>query len=131
VTEDGWGSLREALAADVRRVSDRLRGLSVARLAGPVTPSAHGWPDYGSAARGARAVAQELADAAGALEAAADGVPYERRVLPVLSDLAAGEQVAVTGHDLLAALDLSAPDPPLRQAVEHAVAALADLRRRL
>ena len=61
--------------------------------------------------------------------------------LPVLSDLAVGDQVAVTGHDLLAALDLVGPAVPVwtsgseRQPAEHAVRAawrvLRDVRRRL
>jgi hypothetical protein len=141
VTEPGWGSLRDELAADVRRVSDRLRGLSTARLAAPPAPSADGWPAHDSCAQAGRAVAQELADVALALDAAADDVPYERRDLPVLSDLAAGDVIALVGHDLLAAMDRTGPDTPLRlgthvqqpaqHGVEHAARALADLRRRL
>jgi len=141
VTEPGWGSLRDELAADVRRVSDRLRGLSPARLAGPPAPSADRWPTYGSCAQAARTVAQDLVDAAIALEAAADREVNEGRDLPVLSDLAAGDQVAVTGHDLLAAMGRTGPDTlvwfrtsdqaPARRGVEHAAQALADLRRRL
>ena len=67
--------------------------------------------------------------------------------LPVLSDLAVGDQVAVTGHDLLAALDRVPPGTPVRstslvrtstdgtrtaeQAVRAAARVLTDVRRRL
>jgi hypothetical protein len=37
---DPWAGVREELAADVRRVSDRLRSLSATRLAGAPGPSA-------------------------------------------------------------------------------------------
>jgi hypothetical protein len=117
---DPWAGLREELSADVRRVSDRLRSLSATRLAGPPGPSADGGPPFVSRAQAGRAAAAELARAATALEAASGrpdlGLPAQPRPvpeLPVLSDLAVGDQVAVTGHDLLAALDLVGPDAPV------------------
>lgn len=135
--------VREELAADVRRVADRLRGLSQARLAEAATPHA-------SRAVGARRAAQALADAAqGIEERAGAGEPTWRHV-PELTDFAVGDQVAVTGHDLLAALDEAlggAPDATpaepavqvwtrggrssLAEVVRGAAAQLADLRRSL
>ena len=122
--EEGWAPLADELAADVRRVADRLRTLSAARLAGPPAPPEGLMPPYDSRAQAARAAAQTMADAAAALESAA-----------------AGDQVAVTGHDLLAALELVPPDTdvywdvlehgPARHQVEQAARLLADVRRRL
>lgn len=139
--DDDWAPLRAGLAADVRRVSDRLRSLSAARLAGPPGPPADGMPPYASRAQAARAAAQALADAAGAFEAAAAGGGPVGRLLPELADFAAGDQVAVTGNDLLAALDLVGPgdevsfgevDPgPARLGVARAARVLADVRLRL
>ena len=140
--DQGWGLLAEELAADVRRVADRLRTLSAARLAGPAAPPEDGMPPYGSRAQAARAVAQVMADAATALESAAAGGGWvEWRPLPELADFAVGEQVAVTGHDLLAALALVPPGTdvwwdvydhgPARPGVERAARLLADVRRRL
>jgi hypothetical protein len=148
--EDPWAVLREALAADVRRVSDRLRSLSATRLASPPGPSPDGGPLFASRAKAGRAAAAELARAATALEAASGrpdlGHPAQSRQvpdLPVLSDLAVGDQVAVTGHDLLAALDLVGPAVPVstsadenrtrtaEQIVRAAAQSLTDVRRRL
>ena len=122
---------RTGLAADVRRVSDRLRTLSAARLSAPPGPSVAGGPDHPSRAGAGRHAAQLMADAAADLEAAVEGVPPERRTLPVLPDLAVGDQVAVTGHDLLAALDAAGPLSSAGQTVRDAATALADVRRRL
>lgn len=138
-----WGRLADELAADVRRVSARLRGLSQARLAGPPRPPEVSEPlsrAYESCAEAGRAAAQALADTAAALEAAATGAPLVRRRLPRLSDFAVGDQVAVTGHDLLAALVQVEPDRELgvgtvRISAAEDVAAtgrqLADVRRRI
>ena len=132
----GWpAGLRDELDADVRRVSDRLRSLSQAKLAAPVG-------GFSSRADGARKVAQVLAEAAqGVEERGAAAEPAWRRV-PQLSDFAVGDQVAVVGHDLLAALDSVAPgddvwsrgQPSRRTAlsvVTAAAAELATLRRLL
>ena len=138
-----WDGLRDEIAADVRRVSDRLRTLSATRLASPPAPPARpdeggAGEDHASRAAAGRALAQRLADAAADLEAAAAGVEPGRRPLPELPDLSVGDQVAVTGHDLLAVLDLAGPDPPVgtggrraAEAVRAAARALMDVRRRL
>jgi hypothetical protein len=141
VPEEGWGALADELAADVRRVADRLRTLSAARLAGPPAPPEDRMPPYRTRAQAARGAAQAMADAASALESAAVGGWVEGRPLPELADFAVGEQVAVTGHDLLAALTLVSPDQevwfgvydraPARLGVEQAARLLADVRRRL
>jgi hypothetical protein len=140
---DPWEPLRSELAADVRRVADRLRSMSQARLAGLPAPPEDRMPPYGSRAQAARAVAQVMADAAAALESAGPGVVRSLgwQPLPELADLAVGDQVAVTGHDLLTALDLASPDAdvlsdvlehgPARSLVEQAALLLADVRRRL
>ena len=140
--EEGWAPLADELAADVRRVADRLRTLSAARLAGPPASPEGLMPPYGSRARAARAAAQTMANAAAALEnAAAGGGGFQWQPLPELADFAVGDQVAVTGHDLLAALELVPPDTdvywdvlehgPARHQVEQAARLLADVRRRL
>jgi hypothetical protein len=142
VPDEGWAPLADELAADVRRVADRLRTLSAARLAGPPAPPEDGMPPYRSRAQAARGAAQAMADAAAALEtAAAGGGGFQWQPLPELADFAVGDQVAVTGHDLLAALELVPPDTdvycdvlehgPARHQVEQAARLLADVRRRL
>jgi hypothetical protein len=142
VPDEGWALLADELAADVRRVADRLRTLSAARLAGPPAPPEDGMPPYPSRAQAARGAAQAMANAAAALESAAVGGGWvEGRLLPELADFAVGEQVAVTGHDLLAALTLVSPDEevwfgvydraPARLGVQQAARLLADVRRRL
>lgn len=136
-----WGGLPDDLAADVRRVADRLRTLSAARLAGPLTAPPAGWsPDTTRAAAG-RVAAGRLAAAAEALEAAAAGRQPVERPLPRLGDFAVGDQVAVTGHDLLAAIPAVDPGGGVwlessrrttaRQAVSDAAKVLADVRRSL
>jgi len=40
-----WGGLPDDLAADVRRVADRLRTLSAAQLAGPLAAPPAGWSE--------------------------------------------------------------------------------------
>ena len=99
--------LRAALAIEVERIADRLRGLSQARLTESV-------PGHASRADAARSTAQALADAAARIEserateppsAAGPKHPAPRlRSLPTLTEFAAADQVAVTGHDLIAAL---------------------------
>ena len=115
---DDWpGAVRAQIEADVRRVAERLRTLSEAQLAAEAPP-------YPSRAAGGRAVAQVLAEAAQAVEERGSGVQPHWRALPVGSDFAVGDQVAVTGHDLLALLPApiaSAPSPPT--ASDHAAPA--------
>lgn len=80
----------DRLADEVERLADRLRALSDVRLARPLPP-------HPSRADAARAVAQLLADRAAQLEG------RQPRELPRLPDLAVGDQVAVTGTDLVLA----------------------------
>ena len=91
----------------MRRVSDRLRTLSATRLAAPPVRPPDGGPDHASRAAGRPGRRQLLAARPRTLEAAGSscrgGGPRAPH-LPVLPDLAVGDQVAVTGHDLLAAL---------------------------
>ena len=61
----------------------------------------------------AHAVAQRLADAAAGVEARTEPGPPLRRPVPVLTVFAVGDQVAVTGSDLAAALRGLEPDAPV------------------
>lgn len=80
---------QEQVRTELDRVVDRLRTMPLARLDAP-------WPPYATRADGARALAQRLADRAADL----GGAP--RRVVPDVGAAAVGDQVAVTGADLLA-----------------------------
>jgi len=101
--DDGWpGAVRAEIEADVRRVAERLRTLSEAQLAAAAPP-------YSSRAAGARTVVQTLADAAQALEERDSGAEPHWRDVPALPDLSVGDQVALTGNDLLAQLPPSTP----------------------
>lgn len=101
---------RAALAAEVARVTDRLRGLALDRLARA--------DDAGvSPAERARATAQVLADLA------ASSAGREPRVVPELAPHAAADQVAVTAGDVLAEGD--------EAALREALATLVELRRAL
>lgn len=77
----------ERLILEASRTCDRLRSLSLVRLAAPL-------PDGRSRARAAFDLAQELADASFALA----GRPG--RALPDLADHAAGDVLAVCAQDL-------------------------------
>jgi hypothetical protein len=107
VDEASWPvSLLESVAADVSRVADRLRSMSEARLAAPV-------PGYPSRAAAGRAVSQAAALAGqGVEECMSPGEPSWREV-PALSDFVVGDQVAVTGRDLLAAVGGVQPTQPV------------------
>jgi hypothetical protein len=94
-----------SLRRDVETLADRLRHLAPARLS-PVA-----------------AVARGHVRTLAALALEAEGLPA--RPLPDLADTALGDQVAVLGHDLVAALE-QRPDPLL---LAHAHACLAELRR--
>ena len=131
--DDDCAPLRAELAADVRRVADRLRGLSAARLQAPVPP-------FPSRAAASREVARVLAVAAQGIEARAGEDEPSWRQPPELADFAVGDQVAVTGQDLLAALDgLDPAEPvwapaarrPARDVVAESAATLAATRRLL
>lgn len=108
----------ERLEADLRRTVDRLRTLGLARLGASFDPEP-------TRADAARAVAQRLADAAADLE----GGP--RRNVPRVADAAVGDQVAVCGHDLLAAVAAGDGVPEAEAVVLAAADDLLDLRRRI
>ena len=117
----------EDLGRSVERLADRLRTLADTRLARPLDGGA-------TAADRAHALAQALADAEqGIAERAAERPPAWRAV-PRLGDLAVGDQVAVTGADLVAACDGLGPDEPVwtragRSAASAVLArAVADVR---
>jgi len=115
---DGPRTPRERFTVDLRRTVERVRTLGLDRLRASFDPE----PTRADAALD---VAQQLADAAADLEAG------PRRTLPRLSVAAVGDQVAVCGHDLLAAT-AGAPDPTYAdQLLTHAADALLDLRRRI
>lgn len=83
-------------AAELERVERRLRGLSEARLRQPLPP-------YGTVADAGRRLAQLLADGALGVEQRS-AAAVRPRELPTLRDTSVADQVAVTGHDLLAAI---------------------------
>jgi hypothetical protein len=107
----------ERLLLEATRTCDRLRSLSLVRLAALL-------PDGRSRARAAFDLAQELADASFALA----GGPG--RTLPELADVAAGDVLAVCAQDLaeeVAERRSAASGDACRRAVEGLVA----LRRAL
>ncbi len=117
------------VAADVERLADRLRRLSPARLSQPLPP-------YGTRADAGRFAAQLLADAAQGIEERDGSAAPRWRTVPSLPDHVVGEQVAVTGHDLLAALHGLAPDLPVwtqqgRRPATEVLAEAADSLRTL
>ncbi len=132
--DDGWpGAVRAEIEADVRRVAERLRTLSEAQLAAAAPP-------YPSRAAGGRVLAQTLADAAQSLDERTSGAEPRWRGLPALSDFAVGDQVALTGQDLLTALDSAGREETAwargtrrtaGEVVADAAAQLAALRRLL
>jgi hypothetical protein len=131
VSHEVLAAARAQLAADVGRVADRLRSLSEARLAAPV-------PGHSSRAAAGRQLAQALADAGQGVEERASAAEPRWRDVPALSDFAVGEQVAVTGADLLRTLAEVAPDDPVwtrdglqpaASAAAGAVRLLAEVRR--
>ena len=102
----------------VERLAEHLRRLPESRLR-------RHRPELGeaTAADAAHALAQWLADTAAAL--AADESPAPPPRVPRLSDLAVGDQVAVTGAELVAAARESSPGPALDDAVRTALARVA------
>jgi len=86
------------LSGELERLATRLRGQGSVRLAAELAP-------YASRSAAARAVAQALAEAAqGVQERGAVAEPAWRAV-PDVGPLAVGDQVAVTAHDLVSALE--------------------------
>jgi hypothetical protein len=116
----GGGADLDGFARELERVADRLRTLSQARLAAAV-------PGAESRAAAARVVAQRLADAAARL------AEEPTRTLPTLSDLAVGDQLAVCGHDLVAAMQPAGAEsgPDVLEVISGSRADLDDLRRLL
>ena len=121
------------LRIEVDRLADRLRSLSDTRLARPLPPHA-------SRADAAHALAQALAEADQGVEQRTDPQPPAWRRLPRLHDFAVGDQVAVTGHDLVRAaegLDPATPvwapggRRPLGGLLAELAAALRELRQAL
>jgi hypothetical protein len=133
--------VRGRLAEEIRRVSDRLRMLPLARLSAPLPP-------YGTRAEAGHAVAQRLAEAAQGIEARDAPQPPAWREVPRLAEHGTADLIAVTGQDLLDALASAGADAqvwtragqsatragqsatraPIRDAVERAAADLRELR---
>ena len=90
-------------AVELGRVVDRLRSMPLTRLAAP-------WTTFPSLAAGARALAQDLADRGALL---ADHVPH---TVPDVGDAAVGDQVAVTGREVI---DLSPSEADLAWMVQR------------
>jgi hypothetical protein len=88
----------EDLGRAVERLADRLRTLTDARLARPVVGGA-------SAGDRAHVLAQSLSDAEQGIAERAAERPPAWRTMPRLGDLAVGDQVAVTGADLVASCE--------------------------
>ncbi len=93
----------DELEWELSRLADRLRSLSDVRLGGP-------FPPHESRAVAALDLAQLLADAAQGVEERACLQPPVSRVVPDLGVFALGDQVAVTGRDLVAATVDADPD---------------------
>jgi hypothetical protein len=133
VVTDGLG----VLSAEVTRVSERLRTLGLARLARPLEPAGRSTPEPSrspapgdvpgvepgascpSVADAAHELAQRLADLA------ADAEGRARLPVPRLGDHAVGDQVAVTGHDLVSLARAGRLD---QDRLDRAVELLRDLR---
>jgi hypothetical protein len=104
------------LALDVRRLADRLRSLPQSRIQGrpdpaPALPPGLSPPPDEPLTRAVLAVAlaQHLADAARGVELREAPEAPVRRVVPTLTVFAVGDQVGVTGTDLVGALRGLAP----------------------
>ncbi len=110
--EPGPGNLDVGhLALDVRRLADRLRSLAQSRIQVrldpvPTLPPSLRVPagDPVTRAAVAHALAQFLADAAAGVEARDAVGPPPNRLVPTLSVFAVGDQVGVTGTDVVTAL---------------------------
>jgi hypothetical protein len=113
-------SSRHQLADEVRRLADLLRRLPESRLRR--RPEALRGSTVAEAAHG---LAQWYADTAAGL---ADPDAPVLRAVPRLSDLAVGDQVAVTGADLVSALAAAVPVRAVA-AMAEATARTAELRR--
>jgi hypothetical protein len=94
---------RSRLRWEIDTVADRFRGLSEARLRAPARSAGAPSRRQTTAQRGIE-LAQRLADAAAGVAARSMAYPARAHVVPTISVFAVGEQVAVTGHELLAEL---------------------------
>jgi hypothetical protein len=117
------------LEAELSRLAGRLRSLSDVRLGRP-------FPPHESRASAALDLAQLLADAAQGVEERASLEPPERRIVPDLGVFALGDQVAVTGRDLVAATRAADPDAEVwstgrRLPAQSALAAMTESVRAL
>ncbi|MGA5700729.1 hypothetical protein [Peterkaempfera bronchialis] len=90
------------LLTAVDRLADRFRSMPQSRLAAPV-------PGHPSRAAAVLALARRLAEHAQAVEEQGT----ETRRLPDAGPFACGDQLAVAGHDLAAALADLPPDAPV------------------
>jgi hypothetical protein len=107
------------LALEASRTTDRLRTLSLVRLATAL-------PDGRTRAQSAFLLAQQLVDRVSELTGAAP------RALPPLPDRAAGDVLAVCVHDLVEVLRSGSADEPARaRACRTSVAELIALRTAL
>ena len=114
LVDPSGGTAPERFDVQLRRTVDRVRGLALTRLEAAYAPEP-------TRAGAVRALAQRLADTA------ADLAAEPRRALPVLAPHAAGDQLAVCGHDLRTAAVQAGDDAALAAACD----ALLELRRRL
>jgi hypothetical protein len=108
---------RALLTWEIDALADRYRGLSEARLRGALprsialvrTAAAGGQVPAGgsqvSRAGAGHRLAQLLADATAGVAGRAAGMAPASRLVPVIDMFALGEQIAVTGHDLVLELD--------------------------
>jgi hypothetical protein len=122
-------SPRRRLAWEIDAVADRFRGLSAARLS-------RAFPPYESRAAAGRELAQTLADAAAGVANRDDVEAPAARHLPTVGVFAVGEQIAVTGHDLVAELADVADDDLVwwgteRRRTRELIAETVDALRRL
>jgi hypothetical protein len=129
----------DRLAWEIRAVAERLRRLSPARLRTPLPP-------YPSREQAGRILAQRLADAAAGVAVRDSDQPPQWREVPEIDVFAVGEQVAVTGNDLvlelagLSATAAAGPPPgdtviwtrsgrqPLTAVIDELIATLRELR---
>ncbi|MFI6152093.1 hypothetical protein ACIBCA_05330 [Kitasatospora sp. NPDC051170] len=101
----------QPLVEAVEALSDRFRSLPQSKLLGAV-------PGYASRAAAGLALARELAGAA----LAAEGEPA--REVPDVGVFAVGDQLAVAGHDLAAALAALPEGPEAAGVLEGALASV-------
>jgi hypothetical protein len=94
---------RSRLRWEIDTVADRFRGLSEARLVGRARV-AGARPLGRTRAECGVELAQRLADAAAGIAARFDDLPQRAPRVPAISVFAVGEQVAVTGRELLVEL---------------------------